>query len=182
VPLAKADCSWKVTATIWAGRLSREGSRAEMPPNTRRKDDELTPQEPAMIFMSQSGLIDPSRNADWDAWYLDHLRVMVSVKGIESAQRFRTATPGCSPSLAMYSMESAAVFADPYYLSIRGLGEFRAITTVTCSPAWIWRRRLRPSRCCSSGTGNHRARSRGSSLHGWKRLPWTSRRLFAASP
>jgi hypothetical protein len=80
-----------------------------------------------MIFMSQSGLIDSSRNADWDAWYLEHLRVMVSVHGVESAQRFKTTAPDYSPSLAMYSMESAAVFADPYYLSIRGLGEFREL-------------------------------------------------------
>ena len=80
-----------------------------------------------MIFTSQSGLIDSGRNADWDVWYVEHLRIMVSVKGIESAQRFKTTTPGYSPSLAMYSMESAAVFDDPYYLSIRGLGEFREI-------------------------------------------------------
>ena len=78
-----------------------------------------------MIFMSQSGLTDPSRSADWDAWYLEHLRVMVSVDGIESAQRFKTKTPNNSPSLAMYSMESADVFQDPYYLSIRGMGEFK---------------------------------------------------------
>ena len=80
-----------------------------------------------MIFTSQSGLIDPSRDGDWDKWYIEHLRVMVSVKGIESAQRFKTTTPGYSPSLAMYSVESAAVFDDPYYLSIRGLGEFRPL-------------------------------------------------------
>lgn len=80
-----------------------------------------------MIFMSQSGLIDPRRNADWDVWYVEHLRIMVSVSGVESAQRFKTTTPGYSPSLAMYSMESAAVFDDPYYLSIRGLGEYREL-------------------------------------------------------
>ena len=80
-----------------------------------------------MIFTSQSGLIDPDRDADWDVWYIEHLRVMVSVNGIESAQRFKTTTPGYSPSLAMYSIESAAVFDDPYYLSIRGLGEFRPL-------------------------------------------------------
>jgi hypothetical protein len=77
-----------------------------------------------MIFMSQSGLIDPSREADWDRWYIEHLRVMVSVNGVDSAQRFKTAGAGYPPSLAMYSMESAAVFEDPYYLSIRGMGEF----------------------------------------------------------
>ena len=80
-----------------------------------------------MIFTSQSGLIDPSRNSQWDVWYLEHLRVMVSVNGVESAQRFKTTTASYSPSLAMYSMASAAVFEDPYYLSIRGLGEFREL-------------------------------------------------------
>ena len=74
--------------------------------------------------MSQSGLTDPSREADWDAWYLQHLGLMVAVVGVDSAQRFKTATPGYPPSLAVYSMCSAAVFEDPYYLSIRGLGEF----------------------------------------------------------
>ncbi|MGH8667266.1 MAG: hypothetical protein ACREUX_23650 [Burkholderiales bacterium] len=77
-----------------------------------------------MIFMSQSGLTDPARESDWDAWYIEHLRVMVSVEGVESAQRFKTASPGHPPSTAMYSMQSAAVFQDPYYLSVRGLGEF----------------------------------------------------------
>ena len=77
-----------------------------------------------MIFMSQSGLTDPSREADWDVWYRGHLRGMASVSGVDSAQRFKTRAPGYSPSLAMYSMESAAVFDDPYYQSIRGLGEF----------------------------------------------------------
>jgi hypothetical protein len=77
-----------------------------------------------MIFMSQSGLTEPAREADWDDWYVGHLRLMASVEGVESAQRFKTSTPGHSPSLAMYSMRSAAVFEDPYYLGIRGLGEF----------------------------------------------------------
>jgi hypothetical protein len=77
-----------------------------------------------MIFMSQSGLTDPTREADWDRWYIEHLRVMVSVDGVDSAQRFKSATSGHSPSLAMYSVRSADVFQDPYYLSIRGLGEF----------------------------------------------------------
>jgi hypothetical protein len=80
-----------------------------------------------VIFMSQSGLLDPAREADWDAWYVEHLRVMASVEGVDSAQRFKTVTPGYSPSLAMYSMRSAAVFQDPYYLSIRGLGEFQPL-------------------------------------------------------
>ena len=77
-----------------------------------------------MIFVSQSGLTDNTRAADWDAWYLEHLRLMASVPGISSAQRFKTDTPGFPPSLAIYSVTSADVFKDPYYLSVRGLGEF----------------------------------------------------------
>lgn len=74
--------------------------------------------------MSQSGLTDGARERDWDRWYLDHLAIMVSVPGVTSAQRFKTATPGHPPSLAMYSFASASVFQDPYYLSVRGMGEW----------------------------------------------------------
>lgn len=77
-----------------------------------------------MIFMSQSGISAPNREREWDAWYVEHLRLMVSVPGIGSAQRFKTDSPGHPPSLAMYSIASADVFRDPYYLSVRGMGEW----------------------------------------------------------
>jgi hypothetical protein len=77
-----------------------------------------------MIFMSQSGLSEPGREAEWDAWYVEHLRIMLTVPGIRSAQRFKTASSGYSPSLAMYTIASADVFGDPYYQSVRGMGEW----------------------------------------------------------
>ena len=77
-----------------------------------------------MIFMSQSGLSDPGREKEWDAWYIEHLRIMMTVPGISSAQRFKTDSPGYSPSLAMYTIASAAVFQDPYYQSVRGMGDW----------------------------------------------------------
>jgi hypothetical protein len=80
-----------------------------------------------MIFMSQSGLTDSTRESDWDRWYLDHLDIMASVPGVGSAQRFKTGTSGHPPSLAMYSVVSASVFEDPYYLSVRGMGEWLAL-------------------------------------------------------
>jgi hypothetical protein len=52
---------------------------------------------------------------------------MVTVPGIMSAQRFTTTTPGHPPSLAMYSVASAAVFDDPCYCSIRGMGEWQPL-------------------------------------------------------
>jgi len=57
-----------------------------------------------VIFISQSGLTDPARAAEWDAWYVEHLRIMLSVPRISSAQRFMTASPGYSPSLAIYTV------------------------------------------------------------------------------
>jgi hypothetical protein len=80
-----------------------------------------------MIFMSQTGLIDTRREADWDRWYEAHLCIMASVPGVTSAQRFRTSTPDYSPSLALYTVASAEVFTNPYYLSIRGLGEWDSL-------------------------------------------------------
>ena len=74
--------------------------------------------------MSQSGLTDTARMAEWDAWYIEHLRLMATVPGIYSAQRFKTETEGYSPSLAMYGIAGADVFEDPYYLSVRGMGEW----------------------------------------------------------
>ena len=80
-----------------------------------------------MIFMSQSAITTPDRESDWDRWYIDHLRIMVTVPGVASAQRFKTAVPDYPRSLAMYSIASADIFNDPYYQSIRGMGEWLAL-------------------------------------------------------
>ncbi len=77
-----------------------------------------------MIFMSQSGLLDHSREAEWDEWYVEHLRIMETVDGIHSARRYKSDSQGHPPSLAMYSVDSIAVFDDPYYQKIRGMGEW----------------------------------------------------------
>ena len=77
-----------------------------------------------MIFISQTGVTDTTREAQLDQWYLEHLRIMATVPGVSSAQRFKTDTPGFPPSLAIYSVASPAVFDDPYYLSVRGMGDW----------------------------------------------------------
>jgi hypothetical protein len=77
-----------------------------------------------MIFTSESGLTDPSRLAEWDAWYRGHLAAMVAVPGVTSAQRFRALGDGPPPSLAMYTVVSPAVFDSEIYLQTRGMGAF----------------------------------------------------------
>lgn len=75
-----------------------------------------------MIFMSQSGLAAAEREPEWDRWYADHLAIMLTVDGIDSAQRFKTASAGHPPSLAIYTIASEAVFRDVHYQKIRGMG------------------------------------------------------------
>jgi len=83
-----------------------------------------------MIFVSENGITDASRLAAWDEWYLGHLSVMTTVDGIDTAQRFKTTMAGFPPSFAMYTVVAPEVFRDPYYLSIRGLGEFEGVRDV----------------------------------------------------
>ena len=77
-----------------------------------------------MIFMSQSGLTDATREHEWDSWYFEHLSIMRTVAGFDSAQRFKLLEGDNSPSLAMYSVASPEVFRDPRYLNVRGMGEW----------------------------------------------------------
>ena len=77
-----------------------------------------------MIFSSESGLTDPSRIAEWDEWYRGRLAAMAAVPGISSAQRFRALDEGPPPSLAMYTVDSPAVFDSENYLRTRGMGPF----------------------------------------------------------
>ena len=75
-----------------------------------------------MIFMSQSGITERTHDADWAQWYFEHLRIMATVPGVFSAQRFITTHPGHPPSLAMYGVASSEVFKGEYYQSVRGMG------------------------------------------------------------
>jgi hypothetical protein len=75
-----------------------------------------------MIFMSQSAITIPTLQAEWSLWYVEHLRIMQTVNGIDSAVRFQTTASDWPPSLAMYSIRDALVFQDPYYQKIRGMG------------------------------------------------------------
>src|SRR5438477_12252358 len=80
-----------------------------------------------MMFTSESGLTDPGFLEAWDVWYRGHLAAMAAVPGISSAQRFRALSEGVPPSLAMYSVASAAVFESAVYLRTRGMGPFVAV-------------------------------------------------------
>jgi hypothetical protein len=65
---------------------------------------------------------DPATEPAWHEWYAGYLQKLVSVPGIHTAQRFKAI--GCAPSryLAMYSIDSQAVYSSEPYKNIGGGG------------------------------------------------------------
>lgn len=68
-----------------------------------------------MIYMVDHVYMDPTTEGEWHEWYAGHIRDLLSVPGLSTAQRFKAI--GVTPSrfLAMYTIESAAVYDSPAY-------------------------------------------------------------------
>ena len=68
-----------------------------------------------MLYMVELDFTEPSRLAEWNAWYLQHLQILLSVPGFRTAQRFLCTTPHPAPYLAVYTVDSADVFESAAY-------------------------------------------------------------------
>src|SRR6266849_3143891 len=55
----------------------------------------------------------PEREAEWHAWYLAHIRVLLTVPGFRASQRFKAIGLTSSPYLALHEVASAALFEAP---------------------------------------------------------------------
>jgi hypothetical protein len=75
-----------------------------------------------MIYMVDHVYADPATEAAWHEWYAGYLQKLISVPGIHTAQRFKAVD--CNPSryLAMYSIDSEAVYTSEPYRNIGGGG------------------------------------------------------------
>ena len=75
-----------------------------------------------MIYMVDHVFAEPAAEPAWHAWYSGYLRKLVAVPGLHTAQRFKAI--GCTPSryLAMYSIDSADVYASDAYRNMGGGG------------------------------------------------------------
>ena len=85
-----------------------------------------------MIYMVEMGFPHPEREAEWHAWYLAHIRILLSVPGFRASQRFAAVTATPSPYLALHEVASAALFDSPAYRSRGGpasVGEWRSLQT-----------------------------------------------------
>ena len=79
-----------------------------------------------MIYMIEIDYADPASEAEWNAWYDTYLRDLVTVPGIETAQRFRGITRAAKAHLAVYTLASLSVYGEPRYREIGGGGHASA--------------------------------------------------------
>ncbi len=92
-----------------------------------------------MIYMVEHTFSLPELEDEWNAWYSGNLHVLLSVPGIDSAQRF--CVPGANPPryMAMYSVSSPKVFDSAAYRDAGGGGT----NSVRFRPAYqVWVRNL----------------------------------------
>ena len=75
-----------------------------------------------MIYIVDHVYNDPATEPDWHAWYAGYLQRLLSVPGLSSAQRFKAVGRTPSRYLAMYSIESEAVYSSEAYRNIGGGG------------------------------------------------------------
>ncbi len=75
---------------------------------------------------------------EWSDWYNENLKVLLAVPGFRTAQRFRNV--GESPRyLAVYTVDSPAVFQTPVYIAAGGNGA----NSARFRPAYqLWQRNL----------------------------------------
>src|ERR1700692_2254914 len=81
-----------------------------------------------MIYMVEMALIDISRRAEWDGWYLSHMKKLISIPGIQATQRFEALAPHASPFIALHQVTGPEVFTSDAYRAKagpEGTGEWR---------------------------------------------------------
>jgi hypothetical protein len=75
-----------------------------------------------MIYMVEMALIDLGRRVEWDAWYLSHMKKLISIPGIQATQRFESLAPHSSPFLALHQVTGPEVFTSVAYRAKAGPG------------------------------------------------------------
>jgi hypothetical protein len=73
-----------------------------------------------MIYMVEMALLETSRRAEWDAWYVAHQHRLLAIPGFRASQRFETIHPAESPFVALHEIDSADLFTSPPYRAQAG--------------------------------------------------------------
>jgi hypothetical protein len=84
----------------------------------------------AVIYMVEMDMRLGDREAEWHAWYLAHIKVLLTVPGFRASQRFQSLLPCPAPYLALHQVDSGAIFDSTEYRSRGGpgsTGDWRAL-------------------------------------------------------
>lgn len=75
-----------------------------------------------MIYIVEISFTNADAEAEWNEWYTGHLHTLLTVPGIDTAQRFKLEA-GVGPTyVAVYSVASPAVYSSQAYRDIGGGG------------------------------------------------------------
>jgi hypothetical protein len=83
-----------------------------------------------VIYMVEMDMNLGDREAEWHAWYLAHIKVLLTVPGFRASQRFKAVLPCPAPYLALHQVDSGAIFDSPEYRGRGGpgsTGDWRAL-------------------------------------------------------
>ena len=81
-----------------------------------------------MIYMVEMNLMEMDRRVEWDAWYVSHMRMLITIPGIHATQRFECLHDHPSPFVALHEVDGPEVFASDAYKATAGpfgTGEWR---------------------------------------------------------
>ena len=81
-----------------------------------------------MIYMVEMNLIDRSRRIDWDSWYINHTKMLLSFEGFHATQRFECIHEAKAPFVALHHVDGADFFDSSDYkdnAGPAGTGEWR---------------------------------------------------------
>jgi len=72
-----------------------------------------------VIYMVEMAFPHPERLPEWHHWYMEHIRVLLSVPGFRASQRFEAVVDNPSPYLALHEVSGPEMFESEAY---RGRG------------------------------------------------------------
>ena len=81
-----------------------------------------------MIYMVEMDLIDRVRRVAWDAWYLSHTKMLLTMPGFHASQRFECLHEAMAPFVAIHHVDGPEFFeSEPYrnQAGPAGTGEWR---------------------------------------------------------
>lgn len=85
-----------------------------------------------MIYMVEMGFTAHGLREKWDAWYLSHMKMLITIPGIRATQRFETLHDHLQPYVAMHEVDGPEVFTSDAYKAKAGpasTGEWRTLHT-----------------------------------------------------